>query len=124
MKIIRDGLTTQEMGEIVRVRETIRESLYMNTTSTEEITELLQGLSTPFGSLITVLAARRNRLTKMLKAIDREREKVKASLDMANLSSLENIARLERLEKMINDYCYLNEGLRRARGGKRTARLM
>jgi hypothetical protein len=84
----------------------------------------MQRLSTPFGSLITVLVARRNRLTKLLKAIEREREKVKASLDMANLSSPENIAKMEKLEKLINDYCYLNEGLRRTRGGKRTARLM
>jgi hypothetical protein len=124
MRLIRDGLTTQEMGEIVSVRDMIRESLYVNTIGKEEINELMQRLSTPFGSLITVLVARRNRLTKLLKAIEREREKVKASLDMANLSSPENIAKMEKLEKLINDYCYLNEGLRRTRGGKRTARLM
>jgi hypothetical protein len=31
MRLIRDGLTTQEMGEIVSVRDMIRESLYVNT---------------------------------------------------------------------------------------------
>lgn len=124
MKMIREGLTTQEMGDIVRVREAIREGLFTNTIGSEELSELMQGLNTPFGSLITVLSARRSKLTKMLKAIEREREKVKGSLNLANLSSPENIEKLDKLEKMINDYCFLNEGLRRARGGRRVSRLM
>ncbi|MDT8899888.1 hypothetical protein [Anaeroselena agilis] len=119
MKMIREGLTTQEMGDIVRVREAIREGLFTNTIGSEELSELMQGLSTPFGSLITVLAARRAKLTKMLKSIERERDKVKKALDLADLSAPGNIEKLEKLEKMINDYCFLNEGLRRARGGRR-----
>ncbi len=124
MKMIRDGLTTQEMGDIVRVREAIREGLFTNTLGREELSELMQGLSTPFCSLITILSARRSKLTKMLKAIEREREKVRGALNMENLSAPENIERLEKLEKMINDYCFLNEGLRRTRGGRRVSRLM
>lgn len=119
MTMIRDSLSTQELEELVEFRETVREGCRLNILSNEELSNLMRELSMPFASLITVMAGRRARLAKLLNAIEREREAVKYSLDLTDLSSPANIAKLQRLEKLINDYLYINEGLRRTRGGRR-----
>lgn len=119
MTIIRDNLSTQELEELVEFRETIREGCRLNVLSNEELSDLMRGVSMPFASLITVMAGRRARLAKLLHAIEREREAVKHTLDQTNLSSPANIAKVQKLERLINDYLYINEGLRRTRGGRR-----
>jgi hypothetical protein len=117
--MIRDCLSVQELEDLVEFRETVREGCRLNTITVEELAEHLRGVSTPFASLITVMTARRAKLAKLLNAIERERATVKESVDAANLSSPGNIARVQKLEKLINDYLYVNEGLRRTRGGRR-----
>lgn len=119
MTMIRDGLSTMELEELVEFRETVREGCRSNLLNNEELSELMRGVSMPFASLISVMAGRRARLAKLLNAIEREREAVKRTLDLNNLSSYANIAQLQKLEKLINDYLYINEGLRRTRGGRR-----
>lgn len=120
--MIRDSLSTKEMEDLVRVREMISEGCRLNAISTEELYGLLNDLNATFASMTTILTARRSRLTKLMAAIVREREKVKASIDVTNLTAPENIIKLERLEKLISDYNCLNEGFRRSRGGKRSGR--
>ncbi len=120
--MIRDSLSTQEMEDMVRTRETMREGCRLNTLSNDELNVLIRGMNAPFSSLTTILTSRRTKLRKLLNAIDREREQVKKSIDFNNLTADENFANVQRLEKMINDYCILNEGLRRNRGGRRLSR--
>ena len=119
MTVIRDSLSTQELEELVEFRETIREGCRLNVLSNEELSDLMRGVSMPFASLITVMAGRRARLAKLLNAIEREREAVKHGIDLTNLSLPANIEKVQKLEKLINDYLYINEGLRRTRGGRR-----
>lgn len=119
MTMIRDGLSTQELEELIEFRETIREGCRLNILSNEELSELMKGVSMPFANLISVMAGRRARLAKMLNAIEREREAVKRTVDLTDLTSPATIKRLQKLEKLINDYLYINEGLRRTRGGRR-----
>ncbi len=120
MTMIRDGLSTQELEELIEFRETIREGCRLNILSNEELSELMKGVSMPFANLISVMAGRRARLAKMLNAIEREREAVKRTVDLTDLTSPATIKRLQKLEKLINDYFCINEGLRRTRGGRRT----
>lgn len=108
---------------MVRTRETIREGCRLNTLSNEELNVLIKGMNAPFLSLTAILTSRRTKLRKLLIAIDREREQVKQRVNFRDLTAAENFENVQRLEKMINDYCILNEGLRRNRGGRRLSRV-
>jgi hypothetical protein len=119
MKLKRENLSTQEMDNIVRIREKIRESSGPEALRSEELPELMDGLELLVASLIAILETRRAALATMLAAVRREREKVEASLDMTELSTPGNIEKLKVLEGLINDYCLLNEGLRRTRRGRK-----
>jgi hypothetical protein len=119
MKLKRESLSTYEMENIVRIHGKLRRSPGPDVC--EVLAELMGSLEQLVASLTAILEVRRARLATILNAIKREQGKIMASFDMDELSTPGNIEKLRVLEELINDYCFLNEGLRRARRIKKPA---
>lgn len=122
MRYARNNLSVQEMENLIKVRGIMREHS-RGCGDDAEFSKLTEGVEPALSSLVSLMEARRNRLKKLLAAAGRERQTVGAAINTADLSDPANIARMARLEKLINEYICLNEGLGRARGERKpTAR--
>lgn len=119
MTLKRESLSTYEMENIVRIHGKLRKSPGPDVC--EVLSELMDSLEPLVASLTAILEVRRARLATILKAIKREQGKIMASFDMDELSVPGNFEKLRVLEGLINDYCFLNEGLRRAKQVKKPA---
>ncbi len=110
-KFRRENLSIREMEYLIIISGKSRESAGPDAFQSGDFPDVEQLIA----SLAVILEARKRKLMTMLNAIKRERVKVLASVDTAELSAPHNIKKLKVLEELINNYCYLNEGLQRIR---------
>jgi hypothetical protein len=116
MQISRDTLSVKEMDEIIGIQSKIREYHDKETDVVdEEVIDFTQRLNTTLTTLITLSQRRKTKLMKLLSHIERERSKLLASTDSRELSTQTLTEKTGRLEKMINEYFCLNEGLKYSR---------
>jgi hypothetical protein len=115
MRISRDFLSLKEMEDIISILKKTKDYCSQRTDDNDDFNQLTEEVNISLTILIKLSQRRRSKLMKLFSGIERERNKVLSEMDVQNLAGVPNSKRAQKLEKLINEYLYLNEGVKRSR---------
>lgn len=114
MRTSQDFLSLKEMDDLINILKKTKD--YYTQIDDPAVYELINQITASLSILIRLSQRRRTKLMKLFSVIERERSKVLNEMNLQNLSATGNSKRAQKLEKLINEYLYLNEGVKRSRG--------